>query len=77
MDTFMKTSIAIISALLGLAVGFLACEYKHLNDHLECNDYNTKHSKWTGYAAKDLHGDIRCFWLEQEYPNRIRQGVPV
>lgn len=73
----MKISALIAAVALGVIVGWTANQYKNLYDHLECNDYNTKHSKWTGYAAKDLHGDLRCFWLEQEYPNRIRQGVPV
>lgn len=77
MDTYMRTSALIASLLLGITVGWVANQYKHLHDHLECNDYNTKHSKWTGYIAKEINGDLRCFWLEQEFPNRIRQGVPV
>ena len=70
-------SIVVITLLLGMTVGWVANQYRHIQEHLECNDYNTKHSKWTGYASKDINGDVRCFWLEQEFPNRIRQGVPV
>ena len=44
---------------------------------LDCHDFSTKHTVWKGFLAKDIHGDIRCFWLEQSYPNRVRQGVPV
>jgi hypothetical protein len=44
---------------------------------LDCHDFTTKHSIWKGFMAKDIHGDVRCFWLEQEYPNRVRQGVPL
>ena len=44
---------------------------------LDCHDFTTKHSIWKGFMAKDIHGDARCFWLEQEYPNRVKQGVPL
>jgi hypothetical protein len=67
----------LFSLCLGMTVGFAANEYRHMLHHIECNSYNTRHSLWVGYVAKDNHGQLRCFWLEQEYPNRIRQGVPV
>ncbi len=44
---------------------------------LDCHDFTTKHTYWKGFLARDQYGDVRCFWLEQAYPNRIRQGVPV
>lgn len=41
---------------------------------LTCNDFSTKHTVWRGFiSTKD--GDVRCFWLEQAYPWRVRQGV--
>jgi hypothetical protein len=73
----MKDAIILGALLLGLTVGYAANEYRHMLEHIECNSYNTRHSLWVGYVAKDNHGQLRCFWLEQEYPNRIRQGVPV
>lgn len=44
---------------------------------LDCHDFTTKHTYWKGYIAKDVNGDAKCFWLEQTYPNRIRQGTPI
>jgi len=41
---------------------------------LTCADYSTKHAIWRGFSAtKD--GQVRCFWLEDKYPWRVRQGV--
>jgi hypothetical protein len=40
---------------------------------LTCNDFSTKHTIWRGFlSTKD--GDMRCFWLEQSYPWRVKQG---
>jgi len=73
----MKDAIILLALVLGLTVGYIVNEYRHMLEHIECNSYYTKHSKWDGYVAKDEHGQLRCFWLEREYPWRIRQGVPV
>ena len=41
---------------------------------LTCNDFSTKHAVWRGFlSTKD--GDMRCFWLEDKYPWRVKQGV--
>ena len=41
---------------------------------LTCNDFSTKHTIWRGFlSTKD--GDMRCFWLEQSYPWRVKQGL--
>ena len=73
----MKDAILLVTLVLGLTVGYIVNEYRHMLEHIECNSYSTKHSKWDGYVGKDEHGQLRCFWLEREYPWRIRQGVPV
>jgi hypothetical protein len=44
---------------------------------LDCHDFSTKHTVWKGFLARDSGNDVRCFWLEQSYPYRTRQGVPV
>ena len=43
---------------------------------LTCSDYSTKHSMWRGFISTK-NGEVRCFWLEDKYPWRTRQGVPV
>ena len=73
----MKDAILLVTLVLGLTVGYIVNEYRHMLEHIECSSYSTKHSKWDGYVGKDEHGQLRCFWLEREYPWRIRQGVPV
>jgi hypothetical protein len=70
---FIRSCIIIFSMFVG------AYMMKIYNDIelLDCHDFTTKHSIWRGFMAKDIHGDVRCFWLEQEHPNRVRQGVPL
>ena len=41
---------------------------------LTCNDYSTKHAMWRGFLSTK-NGEMRCFWLEDKYPWRVRQGV--
>jgi hypothetical protein len=42
--------------------------------HGICGNYKTKHAEWRGWlSVKD--GVYRCFWVESEYPWRLRHGV--
>ena len=42
--------------------------------HGICGNYKTKHAEWQGWlSVKD--GVYRCFWVESEYPWRLRHGV--
>ena len=41
---------------------------------LTCSDFSTKHAMWKGFSASK-NGQLRCFWLEDKYPWRVRQGV--
>ena len=67
----MKSFIALVA---GVVIGWFSLSIYYDLQVLNCHDFSTKHSKWVGYIAKDKLGDFRCFWLEQEYPNRVRQG---
>jgi hypothetical protein len=62
---------------IALLVGAYGMKIYYDIQFLDCHDFSTKHTIWRGFMAKDMHGDVRCFWLEQEHPNRVRQGVPV
>jgi hypothetical protein len=62
---------------ISLVIGAFSMSLYHDFQFLDCHDFSTKHTVWKGFLAKDIHGDTRCFWLEQSYPNRVRQGVPV
>jgi hypothetical protein len=63
--------------ILCFMMGHLFSQVKQMQKTLVCSDFNTKHSLWKGYMAVDVHEDVRCFWVEAEYPNRVRQGIPV
>ena len=59
-----------------LFIGAMGMRVYYDIQFLDCHDFTTKHTYWKGFLARDINGDVRCFWLEQAYPNRIRQGVP-
>lgn len=61
---------------IALFVGASSMKIYYDIQFLDCHDFSTKHTIWKGFLAKDVTGDVRCFWLEQSYPNRVRQGVP-
>lgn len=61
---------------IALFIGAYGMKIYYDIQFLDCHDFSTKHTIWKGFLARDQHGDVRCFWLEQAYPNRVRQGVP-
>ena len=66
----------LLIALFGGVIGWQGNVIYNKDKEFTCNDYTTKHGIWRGFlSTKD--GDMRCFWLEDKYPWRIRQGVPV
>jgi hypothetical protein len=66
-----------VLVLLGVALisaygGYKAAKWEL--EHTICGDYQTKHAQWRGWlSVKD--GVYRCFWVESEYPWRLRHGV--
>ena len=62
---------------ISLLVGAYSMRVYYDIQFLDCHDFSTKHTIWKGFLSRDNSGEVRCFWLEQAYPNRIRQGVPV
>lgn len=56
----------------GFAYGSLS-SYVDKMDH--CPSYKQSGVTWVGYRAISDDYDRRCFWLEQRFPNRVRQGV--
>jgi hypothetical protein len=66
-----------VLVLLGVALISAYCGYKADKwelEHTICGDYQTKHAEWRGWlSVKD--GVYRCFWVESEYPWRLRHGV--
>lgn len=56
----------------GYALGSIH-DYVDNIDH--CNTYRAGSVTWVGYRAISDRNDRRCFWLEDRFPNRVRQGV--
>ena len=64
----------LLVGVVGCVIGWTAKGVYTDIQHLTCSDYSTKHAMWRGFlSTKD--GDMRCFWLEDKYPWRVRQGV--
>ena len=59
-------------AMLSAYLGYKAAQMEL--HHGICGNYQTKHAEWRGWlSVKD--GVYRCFWVESEYPWRLRHGV--
>ena len=72
----MKEYLAVLGAIVVFMGGFGYGSLEHYVEHIDkCTDYETKQSVWKGYRVIGENNERRCFWLEQNYPHRIRQGV--
>jgi hypothetical protein len=66
-----------ILAVIGVALisaygGYNAAKWEL--EHTVCGNYYKGHSYWNGWlSVKD--GVSRCFWVESEFPWRVRHGV--
>ena len=60
----------LLSAYLGWTVKGIYLDIQALT----CNDFSTKHAVWRGFLSTK-NGEMRCFWLEDKYPWRVKQGV--
>jgi hypothetical protein len=59
-------------ALLSAYGGYKAAKWEL--EHTVCGSYQKAHSYWHGWlSVKD--GVSRCFWVESEFPWRVRHGV--
>jgi hypothetical protein len=70
----LRTSLKYIVFTVGIILGWTMKGIYLDIQGLTCNDFSTKHTMWRGFiSTKD--GEVRCFWLEQSYPWRVKQGV--
>jgi hypothetical protein len=59
-------------ALISAYGGYKAAKWEL--EHTVCGSYQKGHSYWHGWlSVKD--GVSRCFWVESEFPWRVRHGV--
>lgn len=58
---------------LGFMSGYVANRVEF--DHIGCDDYSGKYQRYEAWLSIK-NGVYRCFWIEKEYPWRVRvQGV--
>jgi len=71
--SFLKTLLFVGVFVLGFMCGWVANRVDF--DHSGCDDYTGKYQRYEAWlSVKD--GVYRCFWIEKEYPWRVRvQGV--
>jgi hypothetical protein len=58
---------------LGVVCGWVANQVDF--DHAGCDDYSGKYQRYEAWlSVRD--GVYRCFWIEKDYPHRVRiQGI--
>ena len=57
----------------GFAYGSIV---SYVDKMTHCTTYTARNGvKWIGYRAISDDYDRRCFWLEERFPYRVRQGV--
>jgi hypothetical protein len=59
--------------------GFAYGSINHYVDKMtHCTSYTARNGvTWVGYRAISDDYDRRCFWLEERFPYRVKQGVEV
>ena len=67
-----QTMIVLLSFVMGFLFNTIATPIAN-NDR--CVDFTKYGVKWVGYIGLSYEGDVRCFWLEQQFPKRVIQGV--
>lgn len=71
----MSYAFVFVFAFMG---GFAYGSLNHYVDNMvKCTTYRQGDTTWVGYRAISDDYDRRCFWLQDGYPYRVRQGVEV
>jgi hypothetical protein len=64
--------IVLVSFIAGFLFNTVATPIANVD---RCADFTRYGVKWVGYIGLSYDGDVRCFWLEQQFPKRVIQGV--
>lgn len=68
----------ILVAFFAFMGGFAYGSLNHYVENMtECASFRQGSTTWVGYRAISDDYDRRCFWMEDRFPNRIKQGVEV
>ena len=58
----------------GYALGSI---HNYVDTMMHCTSYRQGDIIWIGYRAINNDNERRCFWLQDGFPYRVRQGVEV
>ncbi len=74
----MKEFFVLIGFFVAFMGGFAYGSLNHYVDNMtECASFRQGSTTWVGYRAISDDYERRCFWMEDRFPNRIKQGVEV
>ena len=68
----MKNYVLLLGFVLTFMGGFA---YGSLANYVDNMGDCTSYTGWTGYRAMSDNYERRCFWLENKFPYRVKQGV--
>jgi hypothetical protein len=71
---FLLTVLFVFAFMGGFAYGSLN---HYVDNMVKCTTYRQGSTVWVGYRAISDDYDRRCFWLEDRFPYRVKQGVEV
>ena len=72
----MRDVALVLGFVLTFLGGFAYGSLSHYVDNIDhCTTYRAGSVTWVGYRAISDRNDRRCFWLEDRFPNRVKQGV--
>jgi hypothetical protein len=74
----MRDALVVLGFVLFFMGGFAYGSLNHYVDKMtHCTSYKQSGVEWIGYRAISDDYERRCFWLENRFPYRVRQGVEV
>ena len=74
----MKEFVVMLGFVLAFMGGFAYGSLNHYVDNMtHCTTYRQGDTIWVGYRAISDDYDRRCFWMEDRFPYRVKQGIEV
>jgi hypothetical protein len=64
----------VVTFMGGFAYGSMA---SYVDKMTHCTTYRQGDTIWVGYRAISDDYDRRCFWMEDRFPYRVKQGIEV
>lgn len=72
----MKQYLVTLGLIVVFMGGFAYGSFTNYVDKIDhCVSFKQNGVEWQGYRAISEDNRRRCFWLEDKYPYRVKQGV--